>query len=139
MKIYLDIDGTLIHESWQAFEAKPAYGLTNFLVALRPYDTYWLTSHCKDGNAVQAKALMKQYVQEEFHKDIDRIKPTAWSYLKTEALDWNSDFIWFDNHPLDSELQEMKKCSSNQLLIIVNLYSAPKQLQQITEDILILK
>ena len=96
MKIYLDIDGTMIHEEIEK-AGVPALGLEEFLVALRPYDTYWLSTHCMNGNPEFAQRLMKKKVSEEFYEDIERVTPTAWSVLKTDALDFTSDFIWFDN------------------------------------------
>jgi len=95
MKIYLDIDGTMLHEDLTENYGKPAAGLEEFLTALRPYDTYWLTTHCTEGDPVHARRITKAVLPESLHADIDRIKPTTWTELKTEALDWNSDFIWF--------------------------------------------
>jgi len=54
MKIYLDIDGTMIHEELGDMWGKAAAGLEEFFVALRPYDTYWLTTHCMEGDPVRA-------------------------------------------------------------------------------------
>ena len=110
MKIYLDIDGTMIHEEIEK-AGIPAIGLDEFLVALRPHETYWLTTHCMNGDPQYAQKLMKKKVPEEFHADIDRIMPTAWSLLKTDALDFNSEFIWFDNEVSSQELKELQKCN----------------------------
>jgi hypothetical protein len=38
---------------------------------------------------------MKEMVPEAYHADIDRIKPTVWQDLKTNGIDFSSDFIWF--------------------------------------------
>lgn len=137
MKIYLDIDGTMIHEDLTENYGKSAVGLANFIVALRPYDTYWLTTHCMDGDPIHAQEMMKKYLPKELHFDIDRIKPTVWFDKKTEALDWMSDFIWFDNDIFEQEWKDLEKCRHNQSVVQVDLRADPKQLQVITRDILI--
>ncbi|MBP9759771.1 MAG: hypothetical protein KBD24_00190 [Candidatus Pacebacteria bacterium] len=108
MNIYLDIDGTLIHEDLER-AGEPAEGLADFIRALfprssdphthttYPYSVYWLTTHCMDGDPIHARKLMKASVPAELHGDIDRIKPTRWSVMKTEAIDFTKEFIWFDN------------------------------------------
>jgi len=74
MKIYLDIDGTMIHEDLSENYGKPAKGLEEFIIALRPYDTYWLTTHCTTGDPVQAVRIMKNVLPEALHADIDRLQ-----------------------------------------------------------------
>ena len=58
------------------------------------------------------------------------IKPTVWSTLKTEAIDFNSDFLWLDDYVLEAEKKVFgeKGCVNN--LIIVNLDNT-KGLQEI--------
>jgi len=135
MKIYLDIDGTMIHEDL-ARSGQPAVGLEEFLIALRPYETYWLTTHCMNGDPQYAQKLMKKKVSKEFYADIDRIQPTAWSVLKADALDFTSDFIWFDNDVSPEEYTELEQCRENQSLHYVDLMDNPKQLLDITRGIL---
>jgi hypothetical protein len=136
MNIYLDIDGTMIHEDrWD--RANPvADGLAEFIIALRPHNTYWLTTHCRDGNPERAREIMKRHLPPELHADIDRIKPTVWDTQKTEGIDWSEDFIWFDNDISDCEVEKIEQGSENQQAIEVNLKENPKQLIEITRDIL---
>lgn len=136
MKIYLDIDGTMIHEDLTENYGKAAAGLEDFIIALRPYDTYWLTTHCTTGDPVNAVRIMKNVLPESLHADIDRIKGTVWSDMKTEALDWDSDFIWFDNDIFDAEWKALEKCKENQSVVQVDLRTNPQQLVEITRDIL---
>jgi hypothetical protein len=56
--------------------------------------------------------------------------------MKTEALDWDSDFIWFDNDIFDAEWKELEQCSENQSVVQVDLRTNPQQLVEITRDIL---
>lgn len=136
MKIYLDIDGTLIHEDRWDMENPAAVGLEDFILALRPYDTYWLTTHCTTGDPEKARQIMKKVLPASLHADIDRIKGTVWSNMKTEALDWDSDFIWFDNDIFDAEWKALERCNDNQSVVQVDLRNNPKHLIEITRDIL---
>jgi len=38
-----------------------------------------------------------------------KIKPTRWKVLKTEAIDMNEDFLWFDDAPTREDLDKLKK------------------------------
>jgi hypothetical protein len=134
MNIYLDIDGTLIHEDLA--ETKAANGLEDFIIALRPHTTYWLTTHCRDGNPARAREIMKRYLPESLHSDIDRIKPTVWDTLKTQGINWDEEFIWFDNDINDAEWERFTMADEGQQVFEVNLRENPDQLIEITRDIL---
>ena len=136
MKIYLDIDGTMIHEDRTENYGKAAAGLEEFIIALRPYDTYWLTTHCTTGDPENARRIMKVVLPPALHPDIDRIKGTVWSDMKTEALDWDSDFIWFDNDIFAAEWKALEKCNENQSVVQVDLRADPQQLKEIVTDVL---
>lgn len=135
MKIYLDIDGTLIHEDLDDFYGKPAVGLPEFLAALRPHETFWLTTHCMDGDSTRARSKLKMVVPKEYYPDIDRIKPTSWQSLKTEALDWGSDFIWFDNDIVPEEWARFGSATPDQRIIEVDLKVNPNQLIELRKDL----
>ncbi len=136
MKIYLDIDGTLIHDDLSENYGKPAKGLEEFLIALRPYDTFWLTTHCMDGDPIHAQQKMKAVLPVSLFNDIDRIEPTAWSLLKTEGIDWSGDFIWFDDDIYAEEWKRFETAGPNQQVIQMNLRENPEQLIEITNEIL---
>lgn len=136
MKIYLDIDGTMIHEDLTDNYGKATAGLEEFIIALRAFDTYWLTTHCTTGDPENARRIMKAVLPESLHGDIDRIKGTVWNTMKTEALDWESDFIWFDNDIFDAEWKDFEKCNENQAVVQVDLRTNPEQLIEITRDLL---
>lgn len=125
----------MIHEDLTENYGKPAKGLEEFLIALRPHDTYWLTTHCMEGDPIHAQQKMRSVLPISLFNDIDRIQPTTWQLLKTEALDWSSDFIWFDNDIYTAEWEVLKKCNPDQVVIEVNLRTNPAQLIEITRDI----
>ena len=136
MRIYLDIDGTMIHEDLTENYGKPAMGLEEFLIALRPYETFWLTTHCTDGDPSNARRIMKNVLPERLYADIDRIQGTSWETNKTTGIDFGSDFIWFDNDIFDSEWRDLEKCRSNQSVVQVDLRKNPRQLLEIVRDVL---
>lgn len=135
MDIYLDIDGTLIHEEMTEKNGKPAIGLADFFEALKSHETYWLTTHCRDGNPDKARRLLRAVLPEELHPEIDRVKPTVWDVNKTEAIDWSKEFIWFDDSIGVFELLKFKNARANQEFIEMNLRENPKQLIEIIEDV----
>ena len=101
MKIYLDIDDTLINTS--RFERRPANHLKEFLTyMLNNHDVYWLTTHC-DGDATTAAFYMNKFVDSDITDLIMRIKPTRWKVSKTEAINMDEDFLWFDDTLSDLE------------------------------------
>jgi len=52
---------------------------------------------------------------------ISTIKATNWTTLKTEAIDMTNDFQWFDDYPLQAEIEQLKLNGKLDNLIIVNL------------------
>lgn len=63
MKIYLDIDDTLINTDM--YNMRPANHLKEFLeYMLRNHDVYWLTTHC-NGDATTAVSYMAEAVPDE--------------------------------------------------------------------------
>ena len=135
MNIYLDIDGTLIHQELSEMMGKPAAGLEEFIIALRPHSTFWLTTHCRDGNPERAREIMKRVLSDTLHPDIDRILPTVWDRHKTEGIDWSKDFIWFDKDISAFERARFATAPDTQSFIEVDLRANPKQLLEITSEL----
>lgn len=133
MSIYLDIDGTLIHENFA--EPKAAAGLEELLIALRSHQAYWLTTHCRDGNPERARDILKRFVSPELHADIDRIRPTVWDVMKTEGIDWSKDFVWLDNDISPYEWEQLEQGSEHQYAIEINLRANPNQLLEVVEEL----
>jgi hypothetical protein len=102
--IYLDIDGVLLANDKNP--AKHANVFVKFVV--ENYPVYWLTTHCKaDDN--YATELLEQYFPEDTMKYIRKIKPSAWSTWKTEAIDFSKPFLWFDDDLFEKEREELEK------------------------------
>lgn len=136
MNIYLDIDGTMIHEDLSENYGKPAQGLPEFILALRSHKTFWLTTHCREGDPTRAREIMKGVLPSNLHGDIDRIQPTIWNDLKTEGINFTTDFIWFDNDIYAGEWRKLEECTENQIVIEIDLRSNPFALVEAARDIL---
>jgi hypothetical protein len=123
MRIYLDIDGTLVQKN-----GAPAPFLDEFIAfATKHHECYWLTTHCRDGDAKHALSYLRRLnVPEETLKFMKDIRPTVWDVLKTDAIDMKEPFLWLDDSPMVSELRaldiEGKRSSLRQISLKDNLY-----------------
>jgi len=121
--IYLDIDGVLL-----ANDTNPAKYANEFIKkVVTNYPTYWLTTHCrqKENYTVQ---LLSRFFPEETMRYIRQIKPTEWDVNKTEAIDFSSPFLWFDDDLFEGEKQELTKHNVLENWIEVDLRRDENQL-----------
>ena len=115
--IYLDIDGVFLTTK-NTKAADYSNELIRFLV--NHFDCFWLTTHCKRGiNSTN------QYLSSFFdHKTLELfklVKETNWETLKTEAIDFHSDFYWLDDYPFEAEKKMLDLNGCLPRLITVNL------------------
>jgi hypothetical protein len=118
IKLYLDIDGVLL----TAKHTRAADGVDEFVdFVTTHFECYWLTTHCKGDSRVALKYL-KQFMQPEtINRLEDTVRPTNWDALKTEAIDFESDFYWLDDRPLQTERKTLKDNGVSDRLILINL------------------
>ena len=102
MNIYLDIDGTLIGTK---SPEEDIIELIEYILEHYPDSTYWLTTHCKYGENRCAEALRGHLPDDLIDRMDQTIQPTNWEALKTEAIDMDQDFVWFDDNLFDTEQQ----------------------------------
>jgi hypothetical protein len=108
MVIYLDIDQVVLGKNEHGkialipnFEAILSYLRKN-------YECRWLTTHGRydaDGVIKYLKPYLKGITPEELRF----IKAVPWRTLKTEAIEFDSLFIWVDDQPLQFELDILRK------------------------------
>ncbi len=104
MNIYFDIDGVIL-----ANDKQLALHVKEFLTYfIERYPTYWLTTHCK-GDAKYTVSHIESYLDKETLELVRKIKPTNWSYSKTEAIDFSEPFIWFDDYIFNFEKEQLTK------------------------------
>ncbi|PJJ67550.1 hypothetical protein CLV73_1565 [Chryseobacterium geocarposphaerae] len=116
-KIYLDIDGVILTSK----QTQPAKNIEEFMhFIVENFDCYWLTTHCK-GDINPTIKYLSNYFSKTTIYIFKNIKPTNWETLKTEGIDFSSDFIWLDDYPLYSEKLILEKNNCLENLIEVNL------------------
>lgn len=126
MNIYLDIDGVLLTKHGQ-----PAEHLADFLDrATNTHDCYWLTTHCK-GDVETAASYLKSKIDPILWAFVDKIKPTNWNTYKTEAIDFSSNFLWFDDYVFEKEKQDLETNKCTDKLITINLKTGPTLLSSL--------
>lgn len=128
MNIYLDIDGVIL-----ANEKQPAKHAKEFLKYITDNHTvYWLTTHCK-GDADYTINHIHEYFDIETLSLLKKIKPTNWSYSKTEGIDFSKPFIWFDDFVFEYEKEQLRKHNALKSWIKIDLTNNVSQLKDILE------
>jgi len=104
--MYIGITGALLDKQLQ-----PAKGLHEFLAYITyNYVCFWLTNHERDGDRSHLYSFLYECgIPEETIALTRFIWPTHWDILKTEAIDFNREFVWFEDHPTSGELEVLKK------------------------------
>lgn len=106
MNIYLDIDGVLLDTK---SPEKDVIKLVKYILKHYPDNTYWLTTHCKGEVNRAAEWLKQNDFPEELANEMDaKIKPTDWEVWKTEGIDMDQDFVWFDDSLFEAERQTLE-------------------------------
>jgi hypothetical protein len=102
--IYLDIDGVILANDKQ--QARFADQFIKHVVT--NYRVYWLTTHCRK-NFNETIPLLSSFFVGETLDYLKKIVPTEWEVNKTEAIDFSSPFLWFDDDLYDGERQDLLK------------------------------
>jgi len=117
MNIYLDIDGTILTKDKQ-----PAKNLDYFLNwCFSKGDVYWLTTHCKENKNKAVLTYLQPFLNQNTMDLVTKIKPSKWNTLKTEAINFDKPFLWFDDYLLYVEQEELKKRGVFDSWVQVNL------------------
>ena len=117
MKLYLDIDGVLLDYD-SGGVADGAVELIEYIT--KEFDCYWLTTHCK-GDLTTAVSYLRECFQGDTIELLKKVKATDWTDLKTEGIDFDSNFIWLDDYPFQAELEVLKNFGVSESLLKVNL------------------
>lgn len=118
MKIYLDIDGVLLDTK----EYKQMPYLKEFLTTvfeISEGEVYWLSTHTKHGESDVALYHLEEELDKDIFEMIKGIKNTKWNTLKTEGIDVNSDFLWFDDVIFQAEYNFLGSIGKEHCLIKV--------------------
>lgn len=122
--VYLDIDGVIL-----VSEDNLAIGADKFIKYLAEnFKVYWLTTHCRQGDATWAVKYVNRASNEDLSKWLEKFIPTTWLTLKTEAIKLDEDFLWFDDDCYHGEKEVLLKRGKLNNWIEVNLREYPNQL-----------
>ena len=117
-KLYLDVDGVFLTKK----NTQAAEGVDEFLNYILPrFDCYWLTTHCRGGDSSILLGMLSTYFSQETLYKLRKIKPSTWDTLKTEAIDFDSDFYWIDDYVFQAEKNILKQRNCLGRLILVDL------------------
>jgi hypothetical protein len=131
MKIYLDINKTILHRSLNMTDSGLTYyrGPANFLKEflehiLRNHDVYWLSTRC-NGDTSATVNYLKRYLDQELIDLVSKIKPTSWGTYKLEAVNLDEEFLWFDDYITQHEEELLEEAGKSHCHIKVNLDENP--------------
>lgn len=96
-----------------------AIELINYI--LQSFDCYWLTTHCRDLDTISVIGYLSKFFPHDVVEDLKSIKPVVWDALKTDGIDFNSEFYWLDDCPLEAEKKVLERYDRSKNLIQVNL------------------
>jgi len=123
-KLYLDVDGVLLGKhspnNLEVVLAKHAKEFLEF--CLKRYECHWLTTHCKDGDNTYVLRWLRKYADRQVFNLVKTIKATSWGTLKTDAIDFSSDFYWIDDEPLLTEIEILRKNNAYHKWVDINTY-----------------
>ena len=127
-KLYLDIDGVLL----TAKQTKIADFASPFIeFVTNNFECFWLTTHCK-GEVNTTINYLQKYFDDRTMQQLTKVKPTDWKTLKTEAIDFSSDFFWLEDNPFQSEIKILYDNFNFDKLIIIDL-NKPTELQRVQQ------
>jgi hypothetical protein len=132
MNIYLDINGVLLSSGTHA--ANYADEFLQTILEKYPDSTYWLTTYNWNGQN-HTKEALAPYLKPETVLLLDHIKPTKWNNLKTDAINFDEDFLWFDDELSPDELKALEEHEAAEQFILVKLNGDPDMLKKLTEVI----
>lgn len=117
-KLYLDVDGVLLTN--KNTRVAP-YGVEFIDAVTSKFDCYWLTTHCKDGNTDMVLDRLSKYYPTKTIAKLQAVKPVKWNTLKTEGIDFDSDFFWVDDYVFTIEKKVLASNGCMDKLILVDL------------------
>jgi len=116
--VYLDIDGVLV--DYEGKQMPYLKEFIDFVFEISNGEVYWLTTHSHDGNKERSINYLSQIVDPPILEKLRSVKPTQWETLKTEGIDLDSEFLWFDDTIFNAEYKRLEEISKEHCLIKVD-------------------
>lgn len=130
MNIYLDIDGVLLINEKHA--APYADEFIQHVLSKYPDSTYWLTTHNWQGEN-RAKDVLAPHLKPETVALLGKIKPTEWKELKTDAINFEEGFLWFDDDLWPEELKTLEENNATGNFVMIDLAKDPNMLKSLID------
>ncbi|PIZ76183.1 hypothetical protein COY05_02255 [Candidatus Peregrinibacteria bacterium CG_4_10_14_0_2_um_filter_38_24] len=120
--IYLDINGCIEYKD----QISP-YFKEFLLKVIDTHKVYWLTTHCQDGSSEAAlKYLGTKTTDQGLLEAFKKIIPTKWNMIKPQGINYEEDFIWYDDKPLSfTEEKYLQKFNALDKFYLVDLNEEP--------------
>ncbi len=128
--IYLDIDGVLLDGD------HPTAGADKFIqyVTTRfPATTYWLSGRCS-GDADATLTQLQPHFASATMSRLALVHPTRWALIKTEAIDFDGPFLWFDDALGVEDEAVLEQHGAIGSFVHVDLFDEPERLHQLVAD-----
>jgi hypothetical protein len=88
-----------------------------------------------DGDPALAIENVGKLCDPETVEFLKKISPTSWKIAKTEAIDFDTPFLWFDDDLYDDEREELIKRNLLSSWIEVDILKNPNAIEQFTESL----
>jgi hypothetical protein len=140
MRLYLDVDGTLLRRSGHARlrgELAPATNLLRFFEwAAAGFECRWVTSRTRHGDVDRLLPVLRQAIGPG--DEWDRIQAIAasfatpvWRAFKAEAMDLGENFIWLDDAPEDESIAALHRAGRHACWVKVDIDRCPDDLRRV--------
>lgn len=139
MRLYLDVDGTLLRRGGHARlrgELAPADHLRDFLEwATATFTCVWLTSRGRDGECGAIRAAFRQAIGPGDEADavdalLRQVNPATWREFKAEAIDFATPFLWLDDAPEEESLTLLQRHGVERAWVPVAIDQRPDDLRR---------
>lgn len=139
MRLYLDVEGTLLRRSGHARlrgELAPAEYLRRFLEwATATFSCVWLTSKGRDGDSTAIRAAFRHAIGPGDEADavdalLRRIETASWHEYKAEAIDFATPFLWLDDAPDEGSLELLKRHRVTESWVAIAIDQRPGDLRR---------
>ena len=132
MNIYLDIDGVLLANENNA--SLYADEFLQHVLTKYPDSTYWLTTHNWRGEN-RAIEVLSPTLKPETAELLKKIKPTEWGELKTDAINFEENFLWFDDDLWPDELKVLEQNNATGRMVMIDLNKDPDILKKLIQAV----
>lgn len=140
MRLYLDVDGTLLRRSGHPRlrgDFAPAAHLRQFLDFVTAHFTcVWVSSRTRGGDDAALRALFRRTIGPGDEADavdtlLGRVRPGQWQDFKAQAMDLSTPFLWLDDAPEEESLEMLTARGLSSCWVSVDVDRHPDDLDRV--------